>query len=271
FVDRVSRLLKKIHQKTNGSLRITLSLGEQTEETYRQWLEYGAHRYLLRIETSNPGLYARIHPVDTKHDFARRMRSLEYLKKTGYQTGTGVMIGLPFQTYEHLADDLFFMRDFGIDMVGMGPYLEHRDTPMLRYKESLWSLKERFYATLRMISVLRLMMPDINIAAATALQSIDKLGRERALMAGANVIMPNITPGKYRDNYRLYDNKPCTDENTEDCTDCLTARIGITGNRIGFGEWGDSRHYTQRHSGDPAASTHPSPRDFGALDGKVID
>lgn len=248
FINRIDSILNKIHQQTNAELRITLSLGEQSEETYRRWFESGAERYLLRIETTNPELYIRIHPNNKKHNFISRIKALESLKNVGYQTGTGVMIGLPFQTYDDLADDLLFMRDFGIDMVGMGPYIEHKNTPMYKYKDQLWPLQERFFATLRMIAALRLLMPDINIAAATALQSIDKMGREKALMAGANVIMPNITPGVYRNNYKLYDNKPCTDENAEDCTGCLTARIGMTGNSIGFGEWGDSRYYTQKYS-----------------------
>ncbi len=246
FIERIDSLLKKIHQKTNNELHVTLSLGEQSEETYKRWFDSGAHRYLLRLETTNQELYSRIHPQNKKHNFHSRLKALESLRTVGYQTGTGVMIGLPFQTYGDLADDLLFMRDFGIDMVGMGPYIEHSDTPMYQYRDQLWPLEERFLTSLRMIALLRLLMPEINIAAATALQSIDKMGREKALMAGANVVMPNITPGKYRDNYKLYDNKPCTDENAEDCTNCLTARIGMTGNDIGFNEWGDSIFYNKR-------------------------
>lgn len=246
FINRMDGLLKRIHQKTNNELHITLSLGEQSKETYKRWFESGAHRYLLRLETSNQELYSRIHPHNEKHNFVSRLNALKSLKTIGYQTGTGVMIGLPFQTHKDLADDLLFMKDFGIDMVGMGPYIEHSNTPMYKFRGQLWPLEERFFATLRMIAVLRLLMPEINIAAATALQSIDKMGREKALMAGANVIMPNITPGKYRDNYRLYNNKPCTDENADDCTNCLTARIAMTGNEIGFSEWGDSKFYYKR-------------------------
>ncbi|MBN2522910.1 MAG: [FeFe] hydrogenase H-cluster radical SAM maturase HydE [Bacteroidales bacterium] len=246
FIKRIDNLLKKIHRKTNGTLHITLSLGEQSKKTYRQWFESGAHRYLLRIETANRKLYSQIHPTDALHDFKVRMRALESLRELGYQTGTGVMIGLPFQTYDDLANDLLFMKDFGIDMVGMGPYIEHNDTPMYKYRSLLWTEQERLFATLRMIALLRIFMPDINIAATTALQSLDKMGREKALMAGANVIMPNITPGKYRDNYRLYNTKPCTDERADDSTECLSARIRMTGNSIGYGEWGDSKYYTRR-------------------------
>ncbi len=246
FTQRIDRLLQKIHQKTNGDLRVTLSLGEQSPEIYRQWYESGAHRYLLRIETTNEKLYRTIHPEDTIHSFSKRLQALETLKQTGYQTGTGVMIGLPFQTIEDLANDLLFMKQFEIDMVGMGPYVEHSDTPLYQLKKHLWPLEERFRMSLKMIAGLRLLMPKINIAAATALQTIDKIGREKAIRAGANVIMPNITPGQYRDSYKLYDNKPCTDENADDCTNCLNIRIGMTGNQIGLGEWGDSAFFKEK-------------------------
>jgi biotin synthase len=246
FARRTGLLLTKIHKKTAGKLRITLSLGEQTTEVYSYWHNCGAHRYLLRIETSNPGLYAKIHPDDGRHTFVSRLKALESLRKSGYQTGTGVMIGLPGQTMTDLANDLCFMRDFGIDMVGMGPYIGHSETPLFTSSEALWPAQKRFQTTLNMIALLRIIMPEINIAAATALQAIDKMGREKALRAGANVIMPNITPGSYRDRYKLYDNKPCTDENADDCTNCLGARIGMTGNRVGLGEWGDSVHFHRR-------------------------
>jgi biotin synthase len=248
FIQRIDQLLKKIHQKSNGNLRITLSVGEQKEETYRRWYESGANRYLLRIESSNSELYEKLHPEDGNHLYSKRLMALESLKKIGYQTGTGVMIGLPFQTLSDLADDLLFMRNFGIDMVGMGPYVEHHHTPLYDYRHELLPINERLLLSFRMISILRLLMPKINIAAATALQAIDKMGREKALKAGANVIMPNITPGKYRNNYKLYDNKPCTDENPEDCTNCLQARIAMTGNEIGLGDWGDSLHFYENRS-----------------------
>ena len=243
FTKRIESLLKKIHAATNDRLRITLSCGEQEKDVYRRWFESGAKRYLMRIETSNQDLYARLHPNDQRHSFRKRLDCLNILKETGYQTGTGVMIGLPFQTPEDLADDLLFLKNNDIVMIGMGPYLEHADTPLYRYRSQLLPLAERFDLTLKMIAILRIMMKDVNIAATTALQTIDKLGREKAIMAGANVIMPNITPGMYRNDYSLYDNKPCTDENPEDCRTCLEARIALTGNNIAFGEWGDSAHF----------------------------
>ncbi|MFB6342443.1 [FeFe] hydrogenase H-cluster radical SAM maturase HydE [Saccharicrinis sp. FJH62] len=246
FVNRIDKLLKTIHQRTNGELHVTLSCGEQNKETYRRWMESGAHRYLLRIESSNPELYKKLHPDDEKHRFENRIKALKALQDTGYQTGTGVMIGLPFQTLEDLANDLLFMRDFDIDMVGMGPYIEHRDTPLYQYKDQLLSVDERFQLTLKMVAILRIIMKDINIASATALQAIDKIGREKAIKIGANVIMPNITPGKYRDDYKLYENKPCTDENAEDCSNCLEARIALAENEVALGEWGDSLHFQLR-------------------------
>lgn len=241
FIRKIESLILGIKKLSGGKLGITLSCGEQAEETYLRWFEAGAHRYLLRIETSNPELYAKLHPPD--HDWNRRIECLRLLKKCGYQTGTGVMIGLPGQTADDLANDLLFMKELDIDMCGMGPYIEHEDTPLYQYKNELMPIKERFELTLKMIAVLRILMPDINIASTTALQAIDKIGREKALKIGANILMPNITPGKYRDEYKLYQNKPCTDESPEDCGKCIEVRVRLAGCEIGFDEWGDSKHY----------------------------
>jgi biotin synthase len=246
FALKMETLLKRIHRETGNSLHITLSLGEQTEETYRRWFDAGAHRYLLRIEVSNPELYRKLHPNTKNHDYQTRLDALHLLRKTGYQVGTGVMIGLPFQTVDDLADDLLFFRAFDIDMAGMGPYIEHVDTPLFRYTEQLLPLKERFDLALKMVACLRIMMKDINIAATTAMQTIDPQGREKALLVGANVIMPNLTPVKYRQDYLLYENKPCLDEEAEECKSCLEARIHMAGDAIGYGEWGDSRHFGKR-------------------------
>ncbi|MBR8533984.1 [FeFe] hydrogenase H-cluster radical SAM maturase HydE [Carboxylicivirga sediminis] len=247
FTSRITNLLKAIKEATNGELGITISLGEQSEEVYREWFEAGAHRYLLRIESSNKELYYKIHPEDEKHNFETRINCLKTLQKIGYQTGTGVMIGLPFQSYEQLADDLLFFKDMNIDMVGMGPFIEHTETPLYAHKDILWPLQRRFDVSLNMIAALRLLMPDINIAAATALQAIDPMGREKALRFGANVIMPNITPTLHRKDYTLYENKPCTDEGAEDCSNCLSIRVEMAGREIGYSEWGDSKHYVKRH------------------------
>jgi biotin synthase len=244
--ERLGNLLHKIKALSNGELGVTLSVGEQEPDVYREWYSAGAHRYLLRIETTNPGLYKKIHPNDGNHSFERRIKCLTSLQNIGFQTGTGVMIGLPFQTTEDLAGDLIFMKEFDIDMCGMGPYIEHADTPLVKNPVILLPPPERFDLTLKMIAIIRLMMKDINIVAATALQAIDPMGREKAVMIGANIIMPNITPGKYRDNYKLYDNKPCTDDSVEDCQSCLEARVSLADSEVIYGEWGDSKHYKER-------------------------
>ena len=246
FTSRIEKLIKQIKELSKGELGITISLGEQTPEVYKRWFDAGAHRYLLRIESSNKTLFDKIHPNNSAHNFERRLDCLKSLKEIGYQTGTGVMISLPFQTYEDLASDILFMNDFDIDMCGMGPFIEHEDTPLFEYKDTLAPLKDRFDLTLKMIAILRIVMKDINIASATALQAIDPMGREKALKIGANIIMPNITPGKYRDDYSLYTNKPCTDEEPEQCKGCMDARIAISGNEIGYGKWGDSPHFISR-------------------------
>ena len=246
FTNRVENLLKEIKSLSNNELGITISIGEQTPETYKKWFDAGAHRFLLRIESSNKDLYYKIHPNDKQHNFEERIACLHSLKEIGYQTGTGVMVGLPFQTYSDLADDILFMKELDIDMCGMGPYIEHEDTPLFKYKDNLMPLENRFVLTLKMIAVLRIVMKDINIAAATALQAIDKMGREKAVKLGANIIMPNITPGMYRNNYNLYKNKPCVDEEPEECKGCLDARMNIANATIGYGEWGDSPHFTKR-------------------------
>lgn len=129
FVDTIEELVSTIHRMTDGKLGITLSLGEQSRETYQRWFDAGAHRYLLRIEASSEALYRRVHPDDDMHRYHRRLECLKIIQETGYQTGTGVMVGLPFQTMGDLADDIIFMRDFDIDMCGMGPFIEHSDTP----------------------------------------------------------------------------------------------------------------------------------------------
>jgi biotin synthase len=247
FTSRIERLVKGIKELSDGNLGITLSIGEQPPDVYKRWFQAGAHRYLLRIESSNRDLYYRIHSHDKTHSFERRIQALHDLRTAGFQLGTGVMIGLPFQTLEDMADDLLFMKEMDIDMCGMGPYIEHADTPLWEFRESLLPLEERFNLALKMIAILRILMKNINIASATALQAIDPIGREKALKIGANIIMPNITPGAYRNDYKLYENKPCIDEEASDCKNCLEARIHMSGNKIGYNEWGDSLHFKEKN------------------------
>ena len=249
FVDRVERLVLEIKKIDGGSLGITLSLGEQTEETYRRWFDAGAHRYLLRIESSNEELYYRIHPHDDKHSFRRRLDCLDILKSIGYQTGTGVMVGLPYQTVDHLAADLLFFKRMDVAMVGLGPYIPHPDTPLYRLKDLVPPAEERMRMTLKMIAILRIMMPEINMVAATANQTIDPQGREKAIMAGANVIMPNLTPGEYRESYFIYPDKACVKDRPEQCSTCLDIRMAAIGHKILYNAWGDSLAFTKKHQG----------------------
>ena len=196
------------------SLEVTLSLGEQTEEVYRRWKDAGAMRYLIRIETSNRELYAKIHPAECSFD--RRLGCIRTLKKLGYVTGSGVMIGIPGQTIEDLARDIVFFGDERLDMVGMGPYIPHTATPMGDESKSKGEVEDGIFrcstSTLdfvcRMIALTRLYLHDVNIVAATALEALDPTGgRNRGIEAGANVVMPVLTPEKYRSCYDLYPGK----------------------------------------------------------------
>ena len=204
-------------------LEVTLSLGEQTEDVYRRWKEAGAMRYLIRIEASNRELYAKIHPKECSFD--RRVACIRTLKRLGYVTGTGVMIGLPGQTLGDLARDIVFFGDENVDMVGMGPYIPHADTPMggneVERKggggeeggggDGQWRGKflcQPLTLSHRMIALTRLYLHDINIVAATALEALDpESGRRRGIDAGANVVMPVLTPEGCRANYDLYPGK----------------------------------------------------------------
>ncbi len=247
FADFIEEILLEIKKQTNGKLGITLSLGEQSKEVYQQWFNAGAHRYLLRIETTNPALYAKLHPGN--HRFEERTKCLQLLKRIGYQVGTGVMIGLPFQSIANLADDIIFFKENDIDMIGMGPYIPHNETPLAKQMSFFDNKtgKMQLEMGLKMIAVTRLYLKDVNIAATTALQALHPQGREQGLQAGANIIMPNITDTKYRESYQLYDSKPCLDENSAMCKSCLSKRIDSIGEEIGFNEWGDSPHFFKKN------------------------
>ena len=220
-------------------LGVTLSLGEQEESVYRRWREAGAVRYLLRIETSNKDLYETLHPAS--HSWARRVACLESLRRLDYQVGTGVMSALPGQTAEDLARDILFFGEMDVDMIGMGPYIPHPDTPLAAHAPTLPN-KERLRVGLNMIAATRLYLHDVNIAASTALQALAPDGRERGVLAGANVIMPNVTDTAYRARYQLYAGKPCLDENARQCAEGLERRLLAIGETIDRGR-GDSPHY----------------------------
>lgn len=223
-------------------LGVTLSLGEQTEDVYMRWREAGATRYLLRIETSNPELYAALHPPT--HSWARRRDCILALGRCGYQVGTGVMCGLPGQTARDLARDIIFYRDIGAHMIGMGPWIPHRQAPLSASNgEGQSSKGAKLHLGLRMIAATRLFLHDANIAAATALQALADDGREKGILAGANVIMPNMTDTRYRRAYQLYDGKPCLGENADLCRHCLDRRLEAIGEKILYNERGDSKRF----------------------------
>lgn len=256
FVNLVEDVVRSIKDTTRSArlprgLGITLSVGEQSPETYARFFAAGAHRYLLRIETTNPGLFARIHPAG--QTLERREECLRSLREIGYQVGTGVMIGLPGQTLEMLADDVLFFRELDVDMVGMGPYIVHARTPMAEGPQPGRRPEDTLRLALLMVSVVRLVMKDVNIAATTALQAMDPEGREKGLRHGANIIMPQLTPAEARKDYLLYDGKPCMDESRQACRQCLEARIHACGRRIAVDDWGDSRHFRDRRGNKPAA------------------
>jgi len=204
YYERILRAL------ANPKLEVTLSLGEQTEAVYRRWKNAAGERvlrYLLRIETSNRKLYAKLHPAD--HSFDRRVECIRTLKRLGYVTGSGVMIGLPGQTLDDLKRDLDWFEEMKLDMVGMGPYVEEPATPLfgISEKSGRWSKEKRIETALWMIGEVRRRMPHVNIVAATALEALVPDGRERGLAAGANVIMPDLTPERYKLAYALYPGK----------------------------------------------------------------
>ncbi len=199
--ERLTKLIQDIRH-SYPACAITLSLGERKRESYLRLFEAGADRYLLRHETANAGHYGQLHPSWMSH--AKRMQCLQDLKEIGYQVGTGFMVGSPFQTAEHLAEDLLFIAQFHPQMVGIGPYIPHHATP---FAEQPAGTVEQ---TLFLLGLLRVMMPQLLLPATTALGTLDPQGREKGLLAGANVIMPNLSPADDRSKYMIYDNKLAT-------------------------------------------------------------
>lgn len=251
FVDTVEALLKEIHNRTGNTLGVTLSLGEQTLETYEKWHAAGAHRYLLRIESTNRDIFNAIHPNDDLHNYDTRLECLRRLRKAGYQVGTGVMQGLPGQTMTDLANDVMFFKDIDIDMVGMGPYIPHNDTPLGKeigqYNEK--QKEDAVTLGLKMIAVTRIALKDVNIASTTALQALSPSGREHGLLAGANVLMPNVTDTKFRSGYQLYNDKPAINENADESRLALEKSIERIGEKIGYDLQGNSTHWKKRTQG----------------------
>lgn len=203
---------------------ITLSIGEKSKESYKQYYNSGAERYLLRHETANNQHYSRLHPSTMSLD--NRKQCLFNLKEIGYQVGSGFMVGSPYQTTENLIEDLRFLQILQPDMIGIGTYITHKDTPLKNFPTGNLDL------TLKMISILRLMFPYALIPSTTALGTISPIGRELGLKAGANVVMPNLSPTMVREKYQLYDNKICTGEEAGECKGCLERRVKSVGYEI---------------------------------------
>ena len=219
--DAMAEIISEIRQ-TYPDCAITLSVGERKHETYKKWFDAGANRFLLRHETADEDHYRKLHPMRMRH--ADRLSCLRDLKSIGYQTGTGFMVGSPFQKTEYLAKDLAFIHELEPEMIGIGPFLPHSDTP---YKNQPAGSMER---TLHLISILRLMRPEALIPSTTALGTIHPEGRELGILAGANVVMPNLSPVDVRKNYLLYNDKICTGEEAAESIEKLKERMS----RIGY-------------------------------------
>lgn len=222
--ERMAYIIREIKAKTE--LAITLSIGERAFEEYKIMKEAGADRYLLRHETSNPELYRALHP---DMDPEERVRCLRDLKALGYQVGAGCMVGLPGQRVADMADDIIFLRSIDADMVGIGPFIPHPNTPLGDCPMGSLDM------TLKMVALARIATRNSHIPATTAVGSIDELGREKALQAGANIVMPNYTPLKYRVNYEIYPNKRCITEDPALCHNCMQGRIWSIGRTVGSG------------------------------------
>ncbi|WP_446897782.1 [FeFe] hydrogenase H-cluster radical SAM maturase HydE [Clostridium sp. LBM24168] len=202
---------------------ITLSIGEKSFEEYKAYKEAGADRYLLRIETTDPELYRDMDP-GMSHE--NRKRCLKDLKSLGYEVGTGCLIGLPGQSIKSLADDILFFKKIDADMVGVGPFIPNADTPLKNARGG------DFETARKLVAIMRLIMPDINIPATTAMETLNPNGRAIILQSGANVVMPNVTEGIYRKLYALYPGKICTGDTPEHCVNCITGKIVMIGRKV---------------------------------------
>ena len=221
--DRMVDIIQSIRQGY-PDCAITLSIGEKSKESYQKFKEAGADRYLLRHETANEEHYRYLHPENLSS--ANRKQCLYDLKELGYQIGAGFMVGAPGQTMEYLADDLVFLKELNPHMVGIGPFIPHHDTKFAEEPAGSVDL------TLFLLSVIRIMLPQVLLPATTALGTLDPRGREKGFQAGANVVMPNLSPVKNRKQYELYDNKICTGDEAAECKACMAARMKSIGYEV---------------------------------------
>ncbi len=246
----LAEIIRRLKRET--PLAVTLSLGERPDRDLAAWREAGADRYLLRFETSDRTLFEEIHPPlgDRRCD---RIAMLRRLQQLGYETGSGIMVGLPGQTYASVANDIALFRNLDLDMIGIGPFIPHPATPLGSGFGSLFpagdgQVPNHELMVYKAIALTRLVRPDANIPATTALATLNRAnGRELGLQRGANVFMPNLTPLKYRRLYEIYPNKACISDPGDKCNGCLGARIGAIGRHVGQGQGG-------RWSRQPAAT-----------------
>ncbi len=218
--DKLVSIIKKIK---SYDVALTLSIGERTHEEYKIFKAAGADRYLLRIETTDKNLYKELHP---DMSLENRINCLYNLKSLGYEVGTGCIAGLPNQTIESLADDILFFKELDADMAGIGPFIPHPNTPLGNFK------RDNFELALKVMALTRLIMPDINIPATSAMESLRPNGRIIALQSGANVIMPNMTEVSYRKKYEIYPGKICINDSPLKCAGCIKNKIESIGRKI---------------------------------------
>lgn len=255
-LDWIASLIRQI--KTETHLAVTLSLGERSMEELDAWRNAGADRYLLRFETSNPVLFSRIHPPKKGSSHPNdRVDLLKQLHRFGYEVGSGVMVGIPGQTYSDLANDLELFRELDLDMIGLGPYLPHPETPLgktalevspghheqsggqpneppMEHEHGQVPASELM--TYKMLALTRMVCPKANIPSTTALATMNLAqGRELGLQRGANIVMPNLTPSKYRIHYEIYPSKACIRETADQCHTCMNTRIRSIGRSVGTG------------------------------------
>ena len=254
-IDRLAALIRRIKSEYNPA--VTLSIGERTYQELKQLKTAGADRYLLRFETTNNTLYHRYHPP-WRSGSADRFTILKWLDELGYETGSGVMIGLPGQTYDDLCNDLEMFQKLNLDMIGIGPFIPHPDTPLTATNNVTVDsnlVPNTPEMTLKALALTRIVCRDINIPSTTALETLKRRsGFESGLSSGANVVMPNVTPLKYRKLYSIYPTKACITEDARELVHRLKENLAVMGRQLGTGP-GDSRHFQVKNSRAPALST----------------
>jgi len=233
--DRMTNIVKEIKKL---GVALTLSLGEKTYEEYKAFKEAGADRYLIRIETTDKELYEA---MDPNMSFEERLNCLKDLRALGYEVGSGILVGLPNQTLESIARDILFFKEINADMIGIGPFIPNEDTPLKDAQGGDLTL------ALKVMALTRLLLPDINIPATTAMESLTPNGRIIALQSGANVVMPNVTEGDYRKLYALYPGKICTGDTPAHCRGCITGKVTGIGRIISDDYGFRGNHSTNAH------------------------